>query len=66
MQKIVEYRLVNGDDIVEFSERVNHWIAKGFQPLGSVSCSHSLSADGDYNERLYAQAMVRHEDAENH
>lgn len=61
MDKIVEYRLVNGVDILDITKSVNYWIERGFQPFGGISCSHALSADGEYNECLYAQGMVRFE-----
>lgn len=61
--KIINYRALSSRDTIDLSESVKHWIERGYQPLGAISCSAALSDDGAYEYTLYSQAMVEYEEA---
>lgn len=62
MNKIINYRALSSNDTLDLTESVNHWIARGYQPVGSISCSVAISDDGVCNVCVYAQTMVEYGD----
>lgn len=59
-KKIINYRALSSHDTIELSQAVEHWMARGYQPLGFMVCATAMSADGDYESFVYAQAVVEY------
>lgn len=57
MQKIIEYNVSYSENLGLLIEEVNSLFVAGWQPLGGVM----RSAETEYSEECWAQAMVKYE-----
>lgn len=55
------YIILVSDSSKELKERVNHYIALGYDPLSGVSCSEAVALNDNYSrhETMFAQAMIK-------
>ena len=59
MNVVTEYKVVNALGVEEINAKVNILIAEGWQPIGGISFSNTLSPDREVITFWAYQAMVR-------
>ena len=69
MKKIVKYKFVGGDGLVDLEEKTNQYINEGWQPFGSVVILTIRGMDKISNGKVFPnditvtqQPMVKYED----
>lgn len=59
-KKIIDYKLLMHDSLIDLEKEVTNFIQRGYQPFGGMCCTHTYAGmSGVLKE--YTQAMVKYE-----